>query len=101
MHSRLGLSVAGVADEIEVQTVLDDLRSRSASAVHDDLGAMPAEILGRRLADARGGPGNQGTEILEVSVLAHLSSVRLTDLSCRERVSRSSSWPARLRRPSR
>ncbi len=34
--------------------------------VHDDLGAMPAELLGRCLADARGGPGHQGTETLQV-----------------------------------
>jgi hypothetical protein len=52
--------------------------------VHDDLGAMPAELFGRCLADARGGPGNQGTETLEVWLVVHLSSFRLTDLSCRE-----------------
>src|SRR5258708_6903436 len=52
--------------------------------VHDDLGAMPAELFGRCLADARGGPGNQGTETLEVSLVVHLSSFRLTELSCPE-----------------
>jgi hypothetical protein len=56
--------------------------------VHDDLGAMPAELFGRCLADARGGPGNQGTETLEVSLIVHLSSFRSAHLSCRERVRR-------------
>jgi hypothetical protein len=52
--------------------------------VHDDLGAVPGELSGCCPADARGGPGNQGTETLEVSLVVHLSSFRLTDLSCRE-----------------
>jgi hypothetical protein len=45
---------------------------------------LPAEFFRRCLADARGGPGNQGTETLEVSLVVHLSSFRLRDLSCRE-----------------
>ena len=53
--------------------------------MHYELGAMPAELFGCCPADARGGPGNQGTETLEVSLLAHFSSFRLTNLSCRER----------------
>jgi hypothetical protein len=40
---------------------------------------MPAEPFGRCLADARGGPGNQGTETLKISLVVHLSSFRLTD----------------------
>jgi len=40
--------------------------------VHDHLGAMPAKRFGRCPADARTGPGNQGTDALKVSLLIHL-----------------------------
>jgi len=46
------------------------------SPVHDDFGAMPADLLGRRPADARGGPGSQGPNALEVWLLIHLLSSR-------------------------
>ena len=68
--------------------------------VHDDLGALPAELFGRCPADARGGPGYQGADALEVSLVVHLSSFRSTDFVM-PRVSRSSPQTARLRPPSR
>jgi Transmembrane secretion effector len=46
-------------------------------AVHDDLGAVPAELFGRCPADARGGPGNQGAEALEVPPAGHPWDVHL------------------------
>ena len=64
-------------------------------------GAAARAIHGRCLADARGGPGNQGTEPLEISLVVHLSSFRSTDLPCRGQASRSSSSPARPRPLSR
>jgi hypothetical protein len=45
--------------------------------VHDDLGAMPAEFFGRRPADARSGPGDQGADAVEVSLFVHLLSFRI------------------------
>jgi len=50
------------------------------AAVHDDLAAAPAELFGRCPADARGGPGNPGTETLEVSLAVHLSSFQIDGL---------------------
>jgi len=44
-------------------------------SVHDELGAVPAEFLGRCPADARRGPGNQGNDALEVSLIVHSSGV--------------------------
>jgi hypothetical protein len=46
--------------------------------VDDDFGAMPGELFGRGLADARSGPGNQGTDALEVSLSIHRLSFRLS-----------------------
>ena len=43
-------------------------------AVHDHLGALPAERFGRCPADARTGPGNQRTDALKVTLLIHLLS---------------------------
>ena len=42
------------------------------ASLHDDFGAVAAKLLGRRLADARGGTGDQGAEALEVSLSVHV-----------------------------
>jgi hypothetical protein len=59
----------------------DGIDHRGAAAgvpsVHDDFGAMPAELFGGCPADARGCPGNQGTAALEVSLFPHLLSFQI------------------------
>src|SRR5579859_7672024 len=63
----------------------DRVDDRGAAAgvasVHDDLGAMPAERFGRGPADARGGPGNQGAEAIEVPLVVRPWDVHLGILS--------------------
>ena len=36
--------------------------------MHHDPGAMPTKLFGRCPADTRSGPGNQGTDALEISL---------------------------------
>ena len=53
------------------------LAAATVPAVDDDLGAMPAEHFGCCLANARSGPGHQGTDALEVSLPVHRLPVHL------------------------
>jgi hypothetical protein len=53
----------------------------------DDFGAMAAQLLGRRPADTRTSPRNQGTDALEISLLVHLSSFQIDGIVMRDPVS--------------
>jgi len=63
------------------------------AAVHDDVGAVPAELRGGCLADSRRGAGDQGREALEVSLFAHCSYPSRSGAGVR------SAAPHSLRRP--
>src|SRR5450755_1708746 len=44
------------------------------AAVHDDLGAVPGQLLGGRPSDSRRRPGDQRAQALEVTVVVHVLS---------------------------
>src|SRR6266478_5069169 len=61
---------------VQMESELKVAYTKIVRTSRSDFGAMSAELFGRRPAGARGGPGNQGADALQVSLLIHLLSSR-------------------------